>query len=116
MRKIVVWGVSLVVAIAMFGLMASSAGAISRNSYEWCYADHACFGIVTINRPAWSYRIGGNVEIRGTVSHSSKVWHFDFTNADSEACEVRMSKHGRNYTGKEYCGGTEVETAVWKRL
>jgi hypothetical protein len=118
MRKIVLWGVSLVVVIAMFGVIASSAGAISRKTYEWCYANRTCFGVVNITKSnkTWTYRVGMTVEDHGTFTKSAGLWRFDFQNASAESCELRMKKVRKRYTGTEYCEGSEVEAAEWRRL
>jgi len=118
MRKIKLLGISLVVTVTMLGVMAGSAGAVSRNTYEWCYANRTCFGIVTLNKSGktWVYRIGGNEEIAGSFTKKGKSWHFEYENAASEACEVRMTKERRNFGGAIVCDGNEVEAAEWRRL
>jgi len=119
MRKIVLWGVSLVVAVAMFGMMASSASALSKKTWEWCYANRTCYGIVNITHSTktWTYRVGMTVEDNGSYAKVGHFWIFRWQNANDEACDLKMIKVSRKkYKGTEYCEGNEVEAAEWRRL
>ena len=117
MRKTARLGIALVVALTVTCALASNAAAISRNKYEWCYENGACFGIVTINKSAktWGYNIGGERQFGGSFTKSAGLWRFHFTNASSEACEMRMTKVHRNLRGSEICEGVTVEATKWKR-
>jgi len=118
MKKIALLCTVLALAMAALGVAAGPAAAISRNKYEWCYANSSCYGIVTLNKAGktWGYRVGGVLEASGSYDKASGVWMFHFTNAGHEACEMRMTKLHRGLTGAEYCEGNEVETARWRRL
>lgn len=127
MRNMARLGVGVVVAMTMLWLMAASALAANKG-YEWCNEARECYGVVTIAKKekTWSYKIGETVEITGTIAKKkkSKVFEFDYINAESEACEVQMKSEkveigGRKhkvYVGARYCEGIEVETAEWKKL
>lgn len=119
MRKISRSVVSLAVALTMLGIVATSAqGSPNRNKYEWCHGNGSCYGTATVAKPQklWSYRINGQPELHGTILKEHSLWHFRFENALDEACELRLTKLGKNFDGAEYCEGIEIERARWRRL
>lgn len=120
MRKVSLLGVSLVVAITMLGLMASGASAISKKTWEWCYANRTCYGIVNITRTTktWTYRVGMTVEDHGSYTKAGGYWIFRFQNVNDEACEAEDEKgeqeevHGHGVLRRQRSGSRRMEEAV----
>ncbi len=129
MRNMARLGIGTVVAMALLWLMAASALAANKE-YNWCYGsgeNRPCYGTVTVvkkgTEKTWSYSIAGVEQFHGTftkVKHVKKGFDFDYTNAASEACEVRVKLEkaikpdkGSNYIGALWCGDNEVEALEW---